>query len=306
MGRVWSARVVAAQDILWMYVDRKTKINPRRIKRKVVLDVEEVETLLPDAMPHAIRTARLEIPTKPETQSGQAQTLARKLQRRTDGAPQQSNNFSKVCYRCGAEGHLARNCTTAPTIPHAHIPDTKTTGNNAGKDSLATYTMEVGARKCSVITVTPKARELVEVCIDERSFIRNDDDDVTPLPLYHLLAQEYVEKEVFVVPKLSTKEVKKPTGCLWVMSETPKGQQLLTIWDTGAVVCVAPKSLMVQTKTKWTQGADIDFVMADGVMRSPIGIAESFVFRIKDKYFAVRCYVVALANYQLLLGTESS
>ena len=40
-------------------------------------------------------------------------------------------------------------------------------------------------------------------------------------PLW-LLAQEYVEKEVFVVPKWSTKEVKKPTGCLWAMSETPK------------------------------------------------------------------------------------
>ena len=55
-----------------------------------------------------------------------------------------------------------------------------------------------------------------------------------------LLSQEYVEKEVFVIPKLSTKEVKKPTGCLWAVNETPKGQQLLTIWDTGAVVSVAP------------------------------------------------------------------
>ena len=144
-GRVWSAQVVATQDLLWMYVDRKIKTHPSRIKRKrkIVLDVEEVDTLLLDAMPHAIKMARvLEKATKPETQTGQAP--AQKPQRRTDGNPQQpDNNFSKLCYRYGAEAHLARNCTTAPTIPHAHIPDTKTAGNNARKDSLATYTMEV-------------------------------------------------------------------------------------------------------------------------------------------------------------------
>ena len=60
MGRVWSTQVVATQDILWMYVDRKIKTNPIRIKRKrkIVLDVEEVDTLLLDAMPHAMKTAR--------------------------------------------------------------------------------------------------------------------------------------------------------------------------------------------------------------------------------------------------------
>ena len=88
------------------------------------------------------------------------------------------------------------------------------------------------------------------------------------------------------------------------MSETPKEQQLLTISDMGAVVCVAPKSSMIQTKIKWSQGTDIDFVMADRVKRSPIGVAECFVFRIKDKYFLLRCYVMESANYQLLLGTE--
>ena len=88
------------------------------------------------------------------------------------------------------------------------------------------------------------------------------------------------------------------------MSETPKGQQLLTIWDTGAVVCVAPKSSMVQTNTKWIQGINIKFVMADRIKRSPVGVAEWFVFRINNKYFAVRFHIIDSANYQLLLGTE--
>jgi len=61
---------------------------------------------------------------------------------------------------------------------------------------------------------------------------------------------------------------------------------------------------MAETKTAWSKGSDINFVMADGVKRAPIGIAETFVFRVENVYFAVRCYVVESANYQLLLGTE--
>jgi len=44
--------------------------------------------------------------------------------------------------------------------------------------------------------------------------------------------------------------------------------------------------------------------MADGIKRAPIGIADRFVFCLKSVHFAVRCYVVEYANYQLLLGTE--
>lgn len=122
--------------------------------------------------------------------------------------------------------------------------------------------------------------------------------------MYHLLSQSYVENEVFTVPKVAPKEVPAAAGCLWAMSETPKGQQLLTVWDTGACVCVAPLSSIVQTNTKWSRGADVNFVMADGVLKEPLGVAEKFVFRISNKYFAIRVYIVDKANYQLLLGTE--
>ena len=61
---------------------------------------------------------------------------------------------------------------------------------------------------------------------------------------------------------------------------------------------------MMETKTKWLRGADIDFVMAGGVKRSPMRVAERFAFRIEDKYFAVRCYIMESANYQLLLGAK--
>lgn len=69
-------------------------------------------------------------------------------------------------------------------------------------------------------------------------------------------------------------------------------------------MCVAPVSSMVQTMTKWRKESDINFVMADGVIKAPLGVADKFVFRISDKYFVVKVYIVDSANYQLLLGTE--
>ena len=43
--------------------------------------------------------------------------------------------------------------------------------------------------------------------------------------------------------------------------------------------------------------------MADGLCHTPLGHAPKFVFRIGSLYFVLKVYVVASANYQLLLGT---
>ena len=137
--------------------------------------------------------------------------------------------------------------------------------------------------------------------IDTKEVVLGDDN--LPLPLHYALAQTYVEKEVFEVDK---KSIKKPTqvGCLWSLTSTVKGQQLLTVWDTGAAVAVVPRSTIVQTGTEWVQKSDIDFVMADGARHTPLGYAPQFVFRIGDLYFVLKVYVVESANYQLLLGNS--
>lgn len=218
------------------------------------------------------------------------------------------------CYRCGKQGHIASCCTSTPTtttatqpatgMTHANIGTSLTSAPGNNKESLANYVLPtIEASPPGPIYVVSAAAKIVKSEIDERSVII---DDCTPavLPMYHLLSQSYVENEVFTVPKLSPESVPKPAGCLWAMSETPKGQQLLTVWDTGACVCVAPVSSMVQTKTSWTKGSDVNFIMADGVLKEPLGVAEKFVFKLRDKFFAVRVYVVDKANYQLLLGTE--
>ena len=66
--------------------------------------------------------------------------------------------------------------------------------------------------------------------------------------------------------------------CLWSLTSTVKGQHLLTVWDTGAAVVVAPKSTMELTGIEWVQHPDIDFVMANGAWHTLLGYASKFVF----------------------------
>lgn len=199
----------------------------------------------------------------------------------------------RLCYRCHGEGHLARDCKVVPT----NVVIAKDTG----KDTLATYALPTtkAAKKGSVFHACCIAKDEVE----ERDCIVIE-KELMPLPLFNVLSQAYVENEVFTVPVVDANLVPDVGGCLWAMSETAGGQQLLTVWDTGAVVCIVPMSTVIQTKTKWQKGSDINFLMADGLETSPIGIAEKFVFKLESKYFAVKVYIVEKANFQLLLGTE--
>ena len=54
------------------------------------------------------------------------------------------------------------------------------------------------------------------------NFVKNNIEE-HEFPLFHVVSQTYVEKEVFTVLTISPEDVKRPTGCLWAMSETPNG-----------------------------------------------------------------------------------
>ena len=184
-------------------------------------------------------------------------------------------NFVRLrrhCYRCGKDDHLIRDCPLAVPV--------------------------------SLIDATPAEQDGTSPLyfFNNREKILDEGGDPVPLPLHYALAQSYSERDVFEVDRPAA--VTRPTGCLWSLSSTVIGQQLLTVWDTGAVVAVVPRSTIVQTGTEWTATSDIDFVMADGVRHSPLGHAPKFVFRIGSLYFVLRVYIVESANYQLLLGNS--
>ena len=151
------------------------------------------------------------------------------------------------------------------------------------------------------ITTLYSILQMLPSLFDTREVICDENDDPVPLPLHYVLDQAYSERDVFEVDR--PVEHPRPTGCLWTLSSTICNQQLLTVWDTGAVIAVVPRSTITLTGTPWIESSDIDFVMADGVCHSPLGHAPRFVFRIASLYFVLRVYVVEQANYQLLLGT---
>ena len=175
-------------------------------------------------------------------------------------------NFVRLrrhCYRCGKDDHLIRDCPLAVPV--------------------------------SLIDATPAEQDGTSPLyfFNNRETILDEGGDPVPLPLDYALAQSYSERDVFEVDRPAA--VTRPTGCLWSLSSTVIGQQLLTVWDTGAVVAVVPRSTIVQTGTEWTATSDIDFVMADGVRHSPLGHAPKFVFRIGSLYFVLRVYIVESA-----------
>ena len=136
--------------------------------------------------------------------------------------------------------------------------------------------------------------------VDTKDIVLDEEGFTMPLPLHYALTQNYAIWDVFEVDRPPS--ATKPSGCLWSLSSTVLGQQLLTIWNTGALVAVVPESTIWQTSTDWSRTSDIDFVMVDGVRHSPLGHALRFVFHIGSFYFVLKVYIVAAANYQLLLG----
>ena len=195
----------------------------------------------------------------------------------TNGAPQYVR-IRRTCFRCGKDDHLVKDCPQS--VPLSYID---TSGD-------------------SPFYAVPLTLDAQSILFDDKSVILDSDESPVSLPLHLALTQSYAEREVFEVNKSHGLD-SRPSGCLWSLCSTVVGQHLLTVWDTGAVVAVVPLSTITQTGTDWVQSSDIDFVMADGVRHSPLGHAPKFIFRIGSLYFVLRVYVVASANYQLLLGT---
>lgn len=138
------------------------------------------------------------------------------------------------------------------------------------------------------------------------------------LPLYHVLTQVREKQEVFAFS--APPQSPPPTSVLHSFTKSPGGQDMLTIWDTAALLSLVPMSTVKALNLAFTASSDISFVVANSSRMAPIGhctIQFSFpkggrgsagvsdstgVSHSASPMFAEEVYVVDNAPFQLLLG----
>jgi hypothetical protein len=108
------------------------------------------------------------------------------------------------------------------------------------------------------------------------------------------------EAVTFSVP--SSREATSPTGPMWSVTQTIRNEDMLTIFDTGAVKNAVTRHTVAAVGCKWTDRTDIAFVNADGIKYKPLGMCLDFPFKIGNRKFKTKVYVLDQAPFQFLLG----
>ncbi|KAI5796555.1 hypothetical protein EDC01DRAFT_629356 [Geopyxis carbonaria] len=209
------------------------------------------------------------------------------------------NEVSKniICRTCKGSGHKAQVCPSRTAMVSAPNIDTKEgDGGNSG-NNVPSYLMEAweqhrggtaGSRSLGkASSVAQKVSE--DEGVDEFFSLLFAEKKIE-FPLFNNLTKVLEKDDVLtmtgsrskpVVVKVSdsldmtklgppTKE--PPTGPLWTVATTVKNQDLLTIFDTGAVKAAIPRSTVDDTPQP------ISFIKADGTRYKPAGFCPSFKF----------------------------
>jgi predicted aspartyl protease len=108
------------------------------------------------------------------------------------------------------------------------------------------------------------------------------------------------EAVTFSVP--SSREATSPTGPMWSVTQTIRNEDMLTIFDTGAVKNAVTRHTVAAVGCKWTDRTDISFVNTDGIKYKPLGMCLDFPFKIGNRKFKTKVYVLDKAPFQFLLG----
>jgi hypothetical protein len=108
------------------------------------------------------------------------------------------------------------------------------------------------------------------------------------------------EAVTFSVP--SSREATSPTGPMWSVTQTIRNEDMLTIFDTGAVKNAVTRHTVAAVGCKWTDRTDISLVNADSIKYKPLGMCLDFPFKIGNRKFKTKVYVLDQAPFQFLLG----
>ena len=142
--------------------------------------------------------------------------------------------------------------------------------------------------------------------VDEHEVILVGDQKME-LPLYHVLTNVREKQEVFAFS--TPMHCPSPTTVFHSFAKSPGGQDMLTIWDTAALLSLVPMSTVKALNLPFTPGSDVSFVVANGSSMAPVGYCTIQFSFLTDggagsstPVFAEKVYVVDTAPFQLLLG----
>ncbi|KAI5781875.1 hypothetical protein EDC01DRAFT_632580 [Geopyxis carbonaria] len=250
---------------------------------------------------------------------------------RAQNAPNSDPFKSYVCRNCKGVGHLAGVCPSRTTAVSA--PNIESKPDKSGKGDSAMYLMQawnerpdVSSSMASAVKDSSLRTMATDVADDEgidEFFSLLFAEKSMEFPLYNNLSKVIEKDDVITLggdPNRLTIKVsdsldmtqlgppgsEPPSGPMWTVCSTMRNQDLLTIFDTGAVKAAIPRSTAVGTRSSWSKETPhpISFIKADGTTYKPAGFCPSFKFMFGSSVFDIQAYVVDSAPFQLLLGTE--
>ena len=121
------------------------------------------------------------------------------------------------------------------------------------------------------------------------------------LPLYHVLSKPHEKREVVSLPPSTESELAAPSSVFHSFTQSSAGQDILTMWDTGALLSLVPMSTVTDLNLTFVSTSDVAFVVANGSRMQPLWYCPNMRFSIANHHFVDKVYVVPSAPFQLLL-----
>ena len=254
-----------------------------------------------------MKAARANLPARNDSSAGATQSSnGQQSSPASSGGNSKSDRRTPTCYNCHKQGHISTFCPEPKRDRKAanELPANVTAGSDA-PIYLSVPSDSFANRIPSSAPVV--AHVLHDEKLDEKDVILVGNQKLE-LPLYHALSQVRERKEVFAFNPPSPEALRPPSSVMHSYALSPGGQQLLTIWDTAALLSMVPMSTVRALNLSYTPGSDVSFVVANGSKMSPLGYCSDMQFSFPDdarrRMYHDRVYVVESAPFQLLLGVR--
>ncbi|KAI5777647.1 hypothetical protein EDC01DRAFT_635565 [Geopyxis carbonaria] len=198
-----------------------------------------------------------------------------------------------TCRNCKGVGHLADVCPSRKSAMAAHNTESKE-DDKSGKGGTAMYFMNAWCQRGAAYAARAGPKNVAKCMADDEGvdelFSLLYAEQSVDFPLYNNLSKLPERNEVLTLAgnsdqvtvkvsdsldmtKLGPPADENPSGPLWTVSSTLKNQDLLTIFDTGAVKAAIPMSTATGTNSVWSSETPhpISFIKADGSTYKPAG-----------------------------------